>query len=344
MAVYTTIDDAGIFFNPKIWTGTGSSNAITGVGFQPDFSWVKQRSGTENHFLQDAVRGSTAVIQSDTTAAEQTASNGMTSFDSDGFTVGTDTGWNGNTSTYVGWNWKANGAGSSNTDGSITSTVSANTTSGVSISTYTGTGSAATIGHGLGVAPKVVMCKQLNTTQKWINYNQSIGATEYLHLNETDAAATSSTVWNDTDPTSSVFSVGTAVNCNESAGTYVAYCFAEKQGFSKFGSYTGNGNADGAFVYTGFRPAWIMIKRDDGTNSWIIYDNKRQGYNINNDELFADLTSAEITTDDRLLLLSNGFKGLASSQDINGSGSSYIYMAFAESPLVNSNGVPTNAR
>ena len=217
------------YFNTKLYTGTGSSNAITGVGFQPDWTWIKCRTDAQNHALYDAVRGVQKKISSSSTAAEATATTELSAFGSDGFTVLTDGQVNASGQTYASWNWRANGQGSSNTDGTINTTyTSANTTSGFSISTYTGTGSNATIGHGLGSAPSVVICKQLNATQQWINYHKAIGATKYLHLNATDAAATSSTVWNDTDPTSSVFSVGTAANCNGSGNTYVAYCFAEK--------------------------------------------------------------------------------------------------------------------
>ena len=333
------------YFNTKLYTGTGSSNAITGVGFQPDWTWIKCRTDAQNHALYDAVRGVQKKISSSSTAAEATATTELSAFGSDGFTVLTDGQVNASGQTYASWNWRANGQGSSNTDGTINTTyTSANTTSGFSISTYTGTGSNATIGHGLNSAPSVVICKQLNATQQWINYHKAIGATKYLHLNATDAAATSSTVWNDTDPTSSVFSVGTAANCNGSGNTYVAYCFAEKKGFSKFGSYVGNGSTDGTFVYTGFKPAFLIQKRSDTTANWNLYDNKRStsgGSNVVDDLFYVDGSNAEISYTS-VDFLSNGFKFRSSDGAIN-SGAN-IYMAFAEAPIVSSNGVPAVAR
>jgi hypothetical protein len=338
------------YFNTVTYAGNSSSTqALTGVGFQPDWVWIKQRNLAYSHVLFDAVRGVGKNLQSNGTTAEETNNSVgyLSAFDSDGFTVsqGSSSGDRVNGAyNYVGWNWKANGAGSSNTDGSITSTVSANTTSGFSIVTYTGTGSNATIGHGLNSAPSVVICKQLNATQQWINYHKAIGATKYLHLNASDASATSSTVWNDTDPTSSVFSVGTAVNCNGSGNTYVAYCFADVQGFSKVGgSYTGNGNADGAFIYTGFKPAFIMIKRTDSSASWVMFDSKRLGYNVANYQLYAN-SNTSYGNNVLLDITSQGFKCRANHLDVNGSGATYIYMAFAEAPLVSSNGVPATAR
>ena len=310
------------YFNTKLYTGTGAENAVTGVGFQPDFTWLKNRATTNHHTLFDAVRGANKVIYSNLDAIQYTVTQELKSFDSDGFTVGTEASANGNGNGIASWNWLANGQGSSNTDGSINTTyTSASTTSGFSISTYTGTGSNATVGHGLGVAPSVVICKQLNATQQWINYHNSIGATKYLHLNDASAAATSSTVWNDTEPTSSVFSVGTAVNCNGSGNTYIAYCFAEKKGFSKFGSYTGNGNADGVFLYTGFKPAFIITKRTDSGDFWMMQDSARTPTNVANKYFQANDSAAESTTNDVALdMLSNGFKLRNTGPHYNGSG------------------------
>jgi hypothetical protein len=339
---YTTINKSSLHFNTKTWTGTGSSNAITGVGFQPDFCWVKQRSGTENHFLNNAIQGSTKVLQSDTSAAEQTSSNGMTAFGADGFTVNTDTGFNGNGSTYVSWNWKANGAGSSNSDGSVTSTVSANTTSGFSIVKFDPTGAACTIGHGLGVAPKVIIAKALNRTFSWVWGGDAIGWTKYLELNETQAVATSTARWNDTAPTSTVFSVKNEYNSGDNA---IAYCFAEKTGYSKFGSYTGNGNADGPFIYTGFKPQFILWKRTDSANGWILMDTKRSPFNVVDDLLEAQSNGAEATASSYYVdYLSNGFKIRNTNNVFNNSSGTYIFMAFAEAPLVGSNNVPATAR
>jgi hypothetical protein len=334
------------YFNTKLYTGDNTSNrGITGVGFQPDWVWNKSRSNAYNHYIFDAVRGAGQRIGSNSTSAEDDKSAEFISFDSDGFTLTNNAGSlniNGSGVTFANWCWKANGAGVSNTDGSITSTVSANTTSGFSISTYTGTGSNATIGHGLGSAPSVVICKQLNATQQWINYHKAIGATKFLHLNATDAAATSSTVWNDTDPTSSVFYVGTAANCNGSGNTYVAYCFAEKKGFSKFGSYTGNASTDGPMIYTGFKPAFIILKGTNAEN-WIMFDNKRDPINVADDLILPNQNIAAFSAT-YLDMVSNGFKIRTSAVGGNASGQEFIYMAFAENPLVSSNGVPNTAR
>ena len=334
------------YFNTKLYTGTGSSNAITGVGFQPDFCWVKQRSGTENHFLNNAIQGSTKVLQSDTNAAEQTSSNGMTAFGTDGFTVNTDTGFNGNGSTYVSWNWKANGAGSANTDGSINTTAtSANTTSGFSISKYTGTGSNATVGHGLGAVPKVVLVKGIGHTSQWYMYHIGTDANGVMLLDGTAAKTTDTVSWQNTTPTSSVFSIGNDGGTNGSGNTYIAYCFAEKTGFSKFGSYTGNGNADGPFVYTGFKPSYINLKRTDNTGHWIMKDWQTPGYNQNDYYLWSDASDAETSASSLGIdFLSNGFKLRGTAGNSNGSGGTFIYMAFAEEPLVASNGDPATAR
>ena len=346
---YTTINKSTDYFNTKLYTGTGSSNAVTGVGFQPDWTWIKERAGAADHFLFDAVRGVTNSIRSDQGSATYTNAQLLTAFGTDGFTVGTDGNVNGNGSTFAAWNWKANGQGSSNTDGSINTTyTSVNTTSGFSISTYTGTGSNATVGHGLGVAPSVMIVKNLTNANSWSVYHKGLngGVTPqnyFLHLNETDPKAANAATWNNTAPTSSVFSIGTNNNTGGSYN-YVAYCFAEKQGFSKFGSYTGNGNADGAFIYTGFKPAFVIIKESNGTNSWQMWDNKRPGYNLTDKYLQPNTTSAEISGNNQIDILSTGIKLRSSNTANNGNGQSFIYMAFAEAPLVGSNNVPCTAR
>ena len=343
---YTTIDKPTDYFNTKLYTGNGSTQSITGVGFQPDWVWYKNRSATANHGLFDAVRGATKLIQSNATGAEQTVS-GVTSFDSDGFGIGSDSDGNGNGNNIVAWNWKAGGSGSSNTQGDITSTVSANTTSGFSIVSYTGTGSTATVGHGLGATPSMIIIKERNNATSWIVYhhkNTSAPATDYLLLNSTQATDDYADYFNDTSPTSSVFTIDTAGDINGSSDTYIAYCFAEKKGFSKFGSYTGNGNADGTFVYTGFKPAFFMLKRTNGTEDWVIYDNKRDPINKAERILRPNATNAE-STSFFADILSNGFKlRMASEAKVNGSGDTYIYMAFAENPFVTSTGIPTTAR
>jgi hypothetical protein len=339
---YTTIDDPGLYFNTKLYTGTGSSLANTGVGFQPDLVWIKGRSGATEHVLTDSVRGVTKELSSNDTGAEETVAQGLTAFGSDGFTVGTDGSYNTSSATYASWNFKAGGTASSNTDGSITSSVSANTTSGFSIVSYTGAGGASTVGHGLGVAPKMIIVKNRSSAQHWQVYHISTGNTKSSQLSGTGASDTASTYWNDTSPTSTVFSVGTGTPTNGSGNSIIAYCFAEKQGYSKFGSYTGNGNADGTFVYTGFKPAFIIVKSATEARNWRLWDNKRSTYNLTDKILYPDLSNAEATGDSEIDMLSNGFK-LRKTSD-NTSGETYIYMAFAENPFVTSTGVPATAR
>jgi hypothetical protein len=339
---YTTIDDPGLYFNTKLYTGTGSSLANTGVGFQPDLVWIKGRSGATEHVLTDSVRGVTKELSSNDTGAEETVAQGLTAFGSDGFTVGTDGSYNTSSATYAAWNFKAGGTASSNTDGSITSSVSANTTSGFSIVSYTGAGGASTVGHGLGVAPKMIIVKNRSSAQHWQVYHISTGNTKSSQLSGTGASDTASTYWNDTSPTSTVFSVGTGTPTNGSGNSIIAYCFAEKQGYSKFGSYTGNGDADGTFVYTGFKPAFIIVKSATEARNWRLWDNKRSTYNLTDKILYPDLSNAEATGDSEIDMLSNGFK-LRKTSD-NTSGETYIYMAFAENPFVTSTGVPATAR
>jgi len=324
------------YFNPVLYTGTGSSRSVTGVGFQPDWTWIKSTSTAGyNHHLVDAVRGVTKDISSNLTNAESTDTNGLTAFGSDGFTVGSSNEYNALNSTFVAWNWKANGAGSSNTSGSITSTVSASTTSGFSVVTYTGSGVAGTIGHGLGVAPSMIIVKSRSATGAWPIYHSTLGNGSNLVLNTTAATATSSTIWNATSPTSSVFSVGINTDSNTVTVTYVAYCFASIAGYSAFGSYTGNGSTDGPFVFTGFRPAYIIRKRTDTTSDWLAQDRLRISYNatINYVSVVYPDTSGSETQFNEVDILSNGFKIRASDAFGNASGGTYIYMALAQNPF-----------
>jgi len=341
---YTTIKKPSDYFNTKLYTGNGSTQSITGVGFQPDFTWIKARSAIRDHNLYDNVRGATKWLDSQQTMAEDTFTNGLTSFDSDGFSVGNLIKSNNNSETYASWNWLASNTTASNTDGSITSTVSANTTSGFSIVSYTGTGANATVGHGLGSAPKMIIVKERDNANNWVVYHSSLGATKQLILNETDAEASFTVTWNDTEPTSSVFSVGTNLATNRSGGGLIAYCFAEVKGFSKFGTYTGNGNADGTFIYTGFKPAFVMVKRTDTTNAWLMHDIKRSTLNPMDNQLFANTSGTEDTTstNNNFDFLSQGFKCRNTGGAYNASGGTYIYMAFAEEPLVGDN--PATAR
>jgi len=330
------------YFNTKLYTGNATARTISGIGFQPDWVWGKSRTNTENNSLFDAVRGAGYDIKSDATNA-QSSNTGITAFNSDGYVLGTADSLNSNSQNFVTWNWKANGSGSANSDGTISSTVSVNTTSGFSIVSYTGNAtSGATIGHGLGVAPAVVLVKRLNATSDWVMYHKGMGASKFIVLNTTAAEASSGGIFYNTAPTASLFYVGDDGATNASGGTYVAYCFAEKTGFSKFGSYTGNGNADGPFIYTGFKPAWYLWKPYNATDSWNLVDSKRDGYNPDNNRLFPNSNSAE-DTQDRVDLVSNGIKIKTSDGGTNSSSRSYIYMAFGQ-PIVSTNGDIATAR
>jgi hypothetical protein len=321
-------------------------NLLQVLILQPDWVWIKKRNDTAFHQLFDVVRGATKRIFSNSTNAEAVDAGNLQSFDSDGFTSGSFNGTNASGGTYVAWNWLANGAGVSNTDGSITSTVSASTTSGFSIVTYTGTGSVGTIGHGLGAVPKMIIVKRLDSTSSWSVYHSALGNANQVYLNTTDASASSSG-WNSTDPTSSVFSIGSTASYNGSGNTYVAYCFAEKKSFSKFGSYTGNGNIDSPFIYTGMKPSFVLIKNaTSGVASWVILDNKRSPFNSADDVLKPNSNGAENvdTTYADTDFLSNGFKLRTTDAWFNTNGETYIYMAFASEPLTGTNGLPCTAR
>jgi hypothetical protein len=332
----TSTTQANDYFDAVTYTGNGSTQNITGVGFQPDWTWIKSRSNASGNILIDAVRGVGRYLLSEFTDAEAGGGTSfLTAFNSDGFSVNVspNTSANANAATYVAWNWKANGAGSSNTAGTITSTVSANTTSGFSIATFTTTGAAATIGHGLGVAPRMVIMKDRTNAASWLVYHASLAsAANYLVLNATDASASNTTVWNNTAPTSTVFSIGTVF----AASNYVAYCFAPVAGYSAFGSYTGNGSADGPFVYTGFRPRYVLVKRTDTGGAgfdWFIWDTARSTYNVASANLTANQSVAEGVTAYPLDINSNGLKIRNSATAYNASGGTYIYAAFAESPF-----------
>ena len=337
---YTGINKSTDYFNTKLYTGNGSTQSISGVGFEPSLTWLKSRSNANVHALFDAVRGVTKRISSNDTSAEYTEAGALTAFDSDGFSLGNWTSTNGNGHTLASWNWKANGAGSANTDGSVSATVSANTTAGFSIVKYNTAGSGTqTMGHGLGSAPTFIITKPAQVTESWYVYIPT-GVSTSLRLN-TDAAAVSSTPYAGT-PTDTLFSINNSV-----IGGYtnvISYCFAEKTGYSKFGSYVGNGNADGTFVYTGFKPAWLLIKKSSASgNGWFLMDTKTNTYNPKSIFFQANLSNAE-TDVDRMDILSNGFKPRYDWSIINESGATYIYMAFAEAPLVGSNNVPCTAR
>jgi len=343
---YTTINKPSLYFNTVTYTGTGTTNNVTGVGFKPDFTWVKDRSNARDHQLVNAVVGyPNGTLISNTTDAEYTAFPRVDSSNADGFTVSTPTQVNGSGETYVAWNWLANNtSGSSNTAGTITSTVAANTTAGFSIVKYTGAGGASTVGHGLGVAPKVVIIKSRSNATNWILGHNSLGWNKYMTLNS-DIAVETNNYFNDTAPTSSVFSIFNSTNVNGSGYTYIAYCFSEIKGYSKFGSYTGNGSTDGPFIYTGFKPAFVLLKSSSTVENWHIFDDVRNTFNPADKDLRPNTSGAETTSSlSNIDFLSNGFKLRNSDADYNGSGTTYIYMAFAENPFVSSTFIPTTAR
>jgi hypothetical protein len=328
---YTTIDNPELYFQTVTYTGNATARTITLDGdenMQPDLVWGKIRSEGQDHVLVDSVRGATKQLYASDNALEQTEAQGLTGFASDGFTLGTHAYFNKNTATYVAWCWKESA------------------TAGFDIVTATGTGSSKTISHSLSAVPHWIISKEKSgSANDWVVYhhkNTSAPETDKLILNETNATSDDS-CWDDTAPTSSVFSVSGASVVNRSSSTYVYYLWSEKKGFSKFGSYTGNGNADGPFIYTGFKPAWVMQKNTSATQGWQLQDNKREGYNGDNDLLQPNDTAAESGVN-RIDILSNGFKVITTDAGQNTNGSTYVYMAFAKSPFVNSNGVPATAR
>ena len=351
MAAYTTIDDPTAFFQAKTYTGNGSTQSITLNGLnnmQPDWVWIKQRDETRGHNIQDSVRGATKYIDSRSTGAEATVANTLTAFDSNGFSLGSYDDVNKSSQTYVAWNWKAGTSftndASSTGIGTIDSTGSVNTDAGFSIISYTGNATTnAKVAHGLGVAPSMMIVKKRNGAFNWGIYHKSLTAHKLITFT-TNAPDDDASYWNDVEPTSSVFNLGSGALTNGSGSTMIAYCFAEKQGYSKFGSYTGNGNADGTFVYTGFKPAWVLIKWVGGTSDWYIYDNKINPFNVMSKVFAPNIANAEITTSRLMDFTSNGFKNRGSGNTTNASGENYIYMAFAENPFVTSTGVPATAR
>lgn len=342
---YTTIDNPVEYFNTKLYVGNGGTQSITGVGFAPDWVWTKNRSTADSHELYDIVRGATKRLISHSTAAENTETY-FSSFDSDGFTLTGNGNSNGNGNNIVAWCWDANGAGVSNTAGTITSTVSANTTSGFSIVSYTATSGTSSIGHGLGVAPSMIILKTRNQTGNWITGLSVNGWDNYLTLDTTNANVTDDRMFSPsagTDPTSTLFwSNQSAIG---SAGTMIAYCFAEVKGYSKFGSYTGNASNDGTFVYTGFKPAFIIMKRTGTADHWLIKDSVRDSYNVADKRIYPNQSNAEDTSVNAAIdLLSNGFKHRSSNDLVNPVSEVCVYMAFASSPFVSSKGIPTTAR
>mgnify|MGYP004452100145 CR=1 FL=1 len=358
---YSSITKPTDYFNTNLWTGTGdSTTAVTGVGFQPDWVWVKNRDVGDDHMLFDAVRGVTKRLFSNSTGAEGTDAQTLTSFDSDGFTTGNNRATGGDSGNkMVAWNWLAANGTASNSNGSITSTVSANTTAGFSIVSWTGTGdgtpsSSGTLGHGLSSAPKMIIVKNRTDAANWPVYhagNTSAPETEVIYLNLTNTTSDDNNFWNDTAPTSSVFTVAGDNSVNGNGDSMIAYCFADVKGYSKFGNYVANANTNGPFVYTGFKPAWVLVKNNDVAQGWYLLDNKRDTSNQVQKSLAPHNSSTEndSSANNGCDFLSNGFKVRAvGTGDINHtSGNNYIYMAFAENPFVgNDSGtaVPVVAR
>ena len=345
---YTTIDKPTDYFETILYTGNGSSQNIGSLDFQPDWVWIKSRSLTKDHDLYDSVRGADKPLESNTNVAEQDAGGqGLTSFRSDGFAIGNRSTINSSSATQVSWNWKAGTSftndASSTGIGTIDSTGSVSDTAGFSIVSYTGTGSAGTIKHGLSTVPKMIIVKTRSTSNIWSVYHVGLGNTKYMQLNEPDPSTDNDTYWSDTTPTSSVFSVGTASGVNGNGVTNIAYCFADVQGYSKMGSYTGNSNADGTYVHLGFKPAFLMVKRD-ASYRWTMSDNKRLGYNRIINQFAADSNAAENTSASygEFDFTANGFKCRSAEDGMNVG--NIIYMAFAEQPFVTSSGVPATAR
>jgi len=326
---YTTIDDPSAYFQTTLYTGNGGTLAVTNGGnsdLQPDWLWLKKRNASVNHFLFDSVRGASKELNSNNNEAEASPSNYLSSFNSDGFTIGSDSDINGSSDTHVAWQWKETAD------------------AGFDIVSYSGNNSTnRQISHSLSAKPDmmIVKCRQSGL---WKIYHSSLGATKYLVLSDTAAAVDNNSTWNDTEPTSSNFTLGDDGNVNETGETYINYLFAEKKGYSKFGSYKGNGNANGTFVYLGFLPAFVMVKASSASSyDWVMLDNKRDPFNVADESLYANLSGA-VQTSNNTDFIAQGFKLRSTAAGNNGNGTTYIYMAFASNPFVTSTGVPATAR
>eukprot|EP00918_Siedleckia_nematoides_P037443 GHVU01081208.1.p1 GENE.GHVU01081208.1~~GHVU01081208.1.p1 ORF type:complete len:347 (-),score=17.81 GHVU01081208.1:1540-2580(-) len=343
------IDKPSDYFNTVLWTGNGSARSITGVGFQPDWVWGKNRGNDDNDYLMDSIRGATKRITTNNSQPEGTSTGLLTSFDSDGFSLGTSAGLNASGITAVAWNWKAGTAWSNDASatgiGTLDSSGSVNATAGFSIISFTGTEtSSQSVAHGLGAVPELIISKSRDVVDNWMVYHGTYSSQQYQSLNLTTAVASSANIWTSL-PTSTVINIGDNAGVNDN-GAMIMYAFRSVQGYSKFGSYTGNGNADGTFVYTGFRPAFVMIKSSSLSQDWFIHDNKRSTFNVSNTVLLPNTVDLDITdtTVYGIDMVSNGFKVRGTHARINQSGSSYIYMCFAEHPFVTSTSIPTTAR
>ena len=326
---YTDIDDPSAYFQTALYTGDGNAQTITNDGnsdLQPDWVWISMRSHADNKIWYDSVRGVTKRLVSNLSSAEATVSDMVTAFNSDGFSVGTNSNVTGDGKTFVGWQWKETA------------------TAGFDIVSYTGNSSVRTISHNCGAIPKMMIVKKRSDGDNWSVYHQATGAGNFTILNTTAASAGSSTMWNNTTPTASVFSLGNKGEVNANGQTFIAYLFADIQGYSKFGSYVGNGNVSGSYIHLGFKPAFVIIKDATSARDWVMFDNKRNISNVVNNRLFPNSTDAQNTSVDALDFLSNGFKIRSTNSTVNVSGNTYIYMAFAENPFVTSTGVPATAR
>ena len=354
---YTTIDDPSVYFQTALYTGNVTARTITNDGnsnLQPDWVWVKSRSLGTGHRIFDTSRGAGKLLFSDSNTDEQTDANSITGTASDGFTLGNDSAGfdvNTNSATYVAWQWKCNGgtatATASESGDNPAHSVQANTDAGFSIVTYTGTGAdTSTVPHGLGATPKMIIFKRRDGAPNWMVHHANLtSATKRVNLNTSNAEGDASNFLDDTAPTSSVFTLGFSAAVNADGGTFVAYCFAPIQGYSKFGKYTGNASTNGPFIYLGFKPTWIMIRNVSDAANWNIYDNKRSTENVMDDILLANGTDAEGAVSGKSVdFLSNGFKIRGNDNEMNDNADKHVYMAFAESPFVSSEGVPTTAR
>jgi hypothetical protein len=339
---YTTIDDPTKYFDTTLWSTQDTS--IDTLSFQPDWVWLKSRSNADTQVVFDSVRGVNKRLSPSEVTGESTTSDELTAFNSDGFTLGTGDNVNRASQTMAAWSWLGGGSASSDSNGSITSSVSANTTSGFSIVSYTGNGTAgATVGHGLGAVPNMIWVKRVNAEGGWVVFHEAMGNTHIIEVHAADASQSSSAAWNNTSPSSSVFTLGDYTSTNTNGGTYIAYCFTSIKGYSKIGAYTGTGSVR-TYVHTGFKPAFLLSKgTHSGGHSWNLLDSKRSPINPADKRLTPDTNDAEATTT-QYDFLSNGFRAQATTGAINTSGAVYIYMAFAESPFVSSGGVPTTAR
>ena len=326
---YTAIDDPSAFFQCSLYAGNAGTQTITHGGnsdLQADMVWLKGRNHAESTFVTDSVRGVDSQLYTNATNAVGTETTVVTAFGSDSIAIGNYSDTNSSNKNYVSWNWKETA------------------TAGFDIVAYTGSGSAKTVAHNLGVKPDVIICKSRSGAEEWRPYFSVLGATYGMRLNGDNAKDDDAGYWNDVEPTSSVFTVGTNAGTNGSSVTFIAYCFAEKKGYSKFKSYAGNGNVDGPFIPTGFKPAMVIIKDTTAARDWIIVDNKRNTFNVVNNRLFPNSTDAQNTSVDALDFTAQGFKIRSNNSTVNVSGNIYAYMAFAENPFTTSTGIPATAR